>query len=105
MAQGNGGMINGKLISLGPIIPTDFPSLFRWSDDLDAARLNETYRPPGWKTQEELWFNLNKDPSLIFSPSRKMGMQPIAGYVQIVNIDPVHRSAMLGIRIGEEADR
>jgi len=98
-------MIGGALVTLGPIVPADFSALFRWADDIEAARLNESYRPAVWKNQEELWFNVGKDPSRVFFAIRKVGSQPIVGYVQIINIDAVHRSAMLGIRIGDEADR
>ena len=98
-------MINGTLVSVGPIVPADFPNLFRWADDVDAARLNEPYRPPLWKSQEEFWFNLAKDHSRIFFAIRKIGTQPIIGYAQVTQIDPVHRSCMLGLRIGDEAER
>lgn len=98
-------MICGSLVSLGPIIPNDFPSLFRWADDFDAARLNETYRPAVWKSQEEFWFNIGRDASKIFFAVRKLGNPAIIGYVQISNIDAVNRSAIIGLRIGEEADR
>lgn len=98
-------MLAGKLISLGPIVPADFPNLFRWADDLEAARLNEPYRPAVWKNQEELWFNVGKDQSRVFFGIRKLGAQPLIGYAQIHGIDAVHRSAMLGLRIGDAAER
>jgi RimJ/RimL family protein N-acetyltransferase len=100
-------MISGKLVTLGPILPPDFQHLFRWSDDIEAARLNEAYRPAVWKNQEELWFNQGKDPTRVTFAIRKIGpgALPIIGYVQIVNIDAVHRSALIGLRIGEESER
>ncbi|MGC1548906.1 MAG: GNAT family protein [Rhodanobacter sp.] len=98
-------MIVGKRVTLGPIIPADFLSLFRWADDLDAARLNETYRPSVWKNEEEFWFNVGRDTSKVFFAIRKLGSAAIIGYVQISNIDAVHRSAIVGLRIGEVADR
>lgn len=98
-------MISGTLVALGPFLPPDFPSLFRWADDIEAARQNEPYRPAVWRSQEEFWFNAGKDPSRVQFAIRKIGAAPIIGYVQIFNIDPVHRSAMIGLRIGEPADR
>jgi len=98
-------MLTGRLITLGPVVPADFPNLFRWADDLEAARLNEPYRPAVWKHQEELWFNVGKDQSRVFFAIRKLGTQPLIGYAQIHGIDPVHRSAMLGLRIGDAAER
>jgi len=98
-------MLQGEKVILGPIVPTDFPALFRWGDDLDAARLNEPYRPPTWRNQEDLWFNVGRDPSRVFFAIRKIGVESIIGYVQVTNIDSVHRSATLGMRIGESGDR
>ena len=98
-------MIQGQLVELGPILPSDFNSLFRWSDDLAAARLNEAYRPAVWKSQEEFWFNSGRDASRVTFAIRKLRQQPIIGYVQISAIDAVHRSAMVGLRIGDEIDR
>ena len=98
-------MLQGEKIILGPIVPADFSALFRWGDDLDAARLNEPYRPPTWRNQEELWFNVGRDSSRVFFAIRKIGAEPIVGYVQITNIDAVHRSATLGMRIGEPVER
>jgi RimJ/RimL family protein N-acetyltransferase len=94
-------MIFGTKVSLGPILPTDFPALFRWADDADAARVNEPYRPAMWKNQEDLWFNRGPDPSRVFFAIRKLSEAPIIGYVQILNIEAVHRSALIGIRIGD----
>jgi RimJ/RimL family protein N-acetyltransferase len=98
-------MIIGKLVTLGPIIPADFPALFRWSDDLGAARVNEAYRPSVWRNEEEFWFNVGRDNSKVFFAIRVLGSPAITGYVQIFNIDAVHRSAQVGVRIGDGADR
>ncbi|HMA51088.1 MAG TPA: GNAT family protein [Magnetospirillaceae bacterium] len=98
-------MLRGQKIVLGPITPNDFQALFRWGDDVEAARLNETYRPAVWKNQEELWYNVGRDPSRVFFSIRKAEANAIVGYVQITGIDAVHRSATLGLRIGEAADR
>lgn len=98
-------MLQGEKVILGPIVPNDFSSLFRWGDDLDAARLNEPYRPPTWRNQEELWFSVGRDSSRVFFAVRKIGVEQIIGYVQITNIDAVCHSAMLGMRIGEAAER
>ena len=98
-------MIFGTSVSLGPVLPADFPSLFRWADDLDAARLNEAYRPAVVRIQEEYWLNTGNDTSKVLFAIRKLNTPPIIGYVQIKNIDPIHRSAVLGIRIGDEVNR
>lgn len=98
-------MLRGEKIVLGPITPPDFQTLFRWGDDIEAARLNEPYRPAVWKNQEDLWFNVGRDPSRVFFSIRKAESNAIVGYVQITAIDAVHRSATVGLRIGEAVDR
>jgi ribosomal-protein-alanine N-acetyltransferase len=98
-------MIIGKRVTLGPIIPADLPALFCWSDDLDAARLNAPYRPSVWKNEEEFWSNVGRDSSKVFFAIRAQGNPAIIGYVQIFDIDAVHRSALVGLRIGEVGDR
>jgi RimJ/RimL family protein N-acetyltransferase len=98
-------MIFGDTVALGPILPVDIPALFRWADDADAARLNEPYRPLNWHRQESFWMNAEGDPSRIFFAIRQRHDPAIIGYVQIRDIQPIHRSATLGVRIGEPADR
>lgn len=98
-------MLNGKLISLGPVIPADFPALFRWGNDAETARVNEVYRPSDWNSHQEWWSNIGKDASKVVFAIRKQGSKDIIGYVQIVNISGIHQSAHIGVRIGEAADR
>jgi len=98
-------MLIGKLISLGPVIPADFPALFRWGNDVDSARVNEVYRPSDWNSHQEWWSNIGKDPSKVVFAIRKQGSNNIIGYVQIMNISGIHQSAHLTVRIGEASDR
>jgi RimJ/RimL family protein N-acetyltransferase len=98
-------MLIGKLISLGPVIPADFPTLFRWGNDVDSARVNEVYRPSDWNSHQEWWSNIGKDPSRVVFAIRKQGSNNIIGYAQIMNISGIHQSAHLGVRIGEASDR
>jgi RimJ/RimL family protein N-acetyltransferase len=98
-------MLIGQLISLGPVIPADFPALFRWGNDVDSARLNEVYRPSDWNSHQEWWSNIGKDPSKVVFAIRKQGSNNILGFVQVLNINGLHQSAHLGVRIGEPADR
>ncbi|WP_288989831.1 GNAT family N-acetyltransferase [uncultured Sphingopyxis sp.] len=97
-------MIFGKRVVLGPIMPPDLTSLFQWTDSAEDAAINGTYRPPSWNEQEEFWL-LQQDPSRIFFAIRIKPRSEIAGYIQIREIEPVHRSAKIGIWIGEAAER
>lgn len=98
-------MLLGKRISLGPIIPLDFPSLFTWANDLDALRFDAAYRPMDFVTHSQWCENLGRDQSMVVFAIRKLDDPAIIGYVRINNISAVHRAADFGIRIGAEADR
>lgn len=98
-------MIFGNTVALGPILPVDIPRLFQWGDDIADARLNEPYRPANWHRHEAFWLNAEGDPSRIFFAIRSRPDVEIIGFVQIQNIQPIHRSAMIGLRIGDVAER
>jgi len=98
-------MIEGTLVSIGAVVPEDFPTLFRWANDVEAARLNGAFRPVDWVSHAGWWESIGKDPGKVVFAVRKRGLGPIIGWVQILNINPVARCAEVGIRIGNEADR
>ena len=98
-------MIFASKIALGPILPVDVPSLFQWADDSEEARLNETYQPLNWHRQEAFWMNAEGDPTRHFFAIRCREAPDIVGYVQITRIEPIHRSATIGIRIGDREAR
>lgn len=98
-------MLKGVSTTLGPLQPGDFESLFRWANDSDAALLNDTYRPAHWPAQQEWWQSFFRNPSQVIFAIRTSDSPGIIGYVEIGQIDPVHRAAKLGIRIGEAVNR
>jgi RimJ/RimL family protein N-acetyltransferase len=98
-------MLTGRRISLGPIMPSDFAQLFCWANDVASARLDFTYRPVDMKSHMQWCESLGQDPSRVAFAIRQTGAQGIIGYVQISAINGVHRSADVGIRIGEEQHR
>jgi [ribosomal protein S5]-alanine N-acetyltransferase len=98
-------MIIGRAIALGPILPVDIPRLFQWTDDIEDARLNEPYRPANWHRHEAFWLNADGDASRVFFAIRSRQDAGIIGFVQIQNIQPIHRSAAIGLRVGEVAER
>lgn len=98
-------MLSGKLVSLGPLVPNDFAEMFRWSNDVDTSRLNGPYRPVDWVTHKAWCENVGRDPGRVVFAIRRHNHPAIVGYVEIVNINMVHRSAQIGIRIGDEANR
>jgi RimJ/RimL family protein N-acetyltransferase len=98
-------VIFGTRVALGPILPLDLPELFRWADDVDLARHSEPYYPKNWQQQEAFWTNAAADKSRVFFAIRAKPSAAIIGYVQICGIDPVHRSADIGICIGDASHR
>jgi diamine N-acetyltransferase len=98
-------MLLGRRISLGPVIPADFPSMFCWSNDVDAARFDLAYRPVDFVQHTQWCETIGKDPSMVVFAIRKLDDPTIVGFVRIFNINGVHRSAEFGIRIGAEQHR
>lgn len=86
-------------------MPADFAPLFCWANDVAAARLDLAYRPVDMKTHLQWCENLGQDPTRVIFAIRQTGGPAIIGYVQISAINSVHRSAEIGIRIGEECNR
>jgi len=98
-------MLFGTHVTIGPIFPDDFGSLFCWANDVAAARLDFAYRPIDLVSHRQWCETLGKDPTRIMFAIRKTKEPAIIGYVQIMNINTVHGSAELGIRIGDERIR
>jgi RimJ/RimL family protein N-acetyltransferase len=98
-------MLTGSRISIGPFVPDDFGPLFCWINDVAAARLDFAYRPVDMMAHQQWWDSLGKDAAKVVFAMRKKAEPPIIGYVQITGINSVHRSAELGIRIGDEKHR
>jgi ribosomal-protein-alanine N-acetyltransferase len=99
-------MLLGSRISLGPFVPEDSAAVFCWMNDVASARLDFAYRPVDMMAHQQWWSGLGKDPTKVLFALRKTSDPGIIiGFVQIANINAVHRSAELGIRIGDEKNR
>lgn len=98
-------MLMTSRITIGPLVPEDFAPVFCWLNDVAAARLDLAYRPVDMMTHQQWWQSLGKDSTKVVFAIRKTTDPTIIGYVQITGINSVHRSAEIGIRIGEEGNR
>jgi RimJ/RimL family protein N-acetyltransferase len=98
-------MLVGKSITLGPLVPEDFGPMFCWANDAAAARLDFAYRPVDMMAHRQWWDSIAKDTSKVVFAIRKIDAPMIIGYVQVTGINPTHRSAEIGIRIGAEPNR
>jgi UDP-4-amino-4,6-dideoxy-N-acetyl-beta-L-altrosamine N-acetyltransferase len=90
-------------VSLSSIRPEDSRTLFRWINDPETVRFNAAYRPVHWAGHEEWCRSLGASPDKQVFAIRLEDR--LIGVVQFIDIDPIHRSAELTIRIGEDGDR
>lgn len=98
-------MLKGSKVVLGPLEQADATAMFRWLNDVDAAALDLAYRPTDWVTFRTWTESLPKETSRVVFAVRKTDAHPIIGFAGLSNINSVHRSAELAVRIGDEANR
>jgi len=98
-------MIFGNTTALGPIMPTDLGQLIMWSDDPAIARVNEPYVPKNCAREADFWLNATGDPTRVFFAIRQTHAPEIIGHVQITEIHAIHRSAVMGILVGDRKNR
>jgi RimJ/RimL family protein N-acetyltransferase len=98
-------MFRGNKVSIGPMLPNDGPAMFRWFNDAEAASLDLAFRPTDWIGFKNWAEALAKDSTKVLFAIRRLDQVPIVGFVGITNIHSIHRSAELGVRIGEAKDR
>lgn len=96
---------SGSTVAIGPLGPADCEPLFRWFNDAETARLDLAYRPIDWATHRAWFDSLGRDASKVLFAIRRIGDARLVGSVTLAQIQPVHRSAEIGVRIGEERDR
>lgn len=99
------GMIMDQAVALSPILPMDLPQLLLWSDDPAIARYNEPYIPKNADRERDFWLNSSGDTRRVFFAIRARPDPAIIGHVQIMDIQPIHRSASLGVLIGRPENR
>lgn len=96
-------MLKTPRITLTGLRLEDSDILYSWIDDAETVRFNAPYRPVD-RAGHDAWFSsIGKDPNRIAFAIR--AKEQIIGVVQLIDIHPIHRSAELVIRIGEDANR
>ncbi|WP_207000509.1 GNAT family N-acetyltransferase [Trinickia mobilis] len=98
-------MLRGTKVVLTEIRPDDKDALFRWINDSETVRLNAPYRPVDWTSHIAWCDGLGSSTSRVIFAVREQETSEIIGTVQLIDIHPVHRSAELVIRIGDESNR
>jgi RimJ/RimL family protein N-acetyltransferase len=97
-------MFLGPRTTLGAFVPDDYGAMYCWANDVVAARLDRAFRPTNFRDVIASCETGN-DASRVMFAIRQRTDPKIIGYINIHNISAVHRSADLGIRIGEERHR
>jgi RimJ/RimL family protein N-acetyltransferase len=92
-------------VCLGPVLPNDLGAIFTWMNDTAAARLDFAWRPLDYNAFKSWIEKLSSDTTQVLFAVRRIANPEIVGFVLLKNIQLVHRSAELGIRIGTETDR
>ena len=98
-------MLIGANVNIGPFVPDDYAAMYCWANDVAAARFDSTFRPVNFSDVVRQCEGAGHDASRVMFAIRKLGETKIIGYLHIQNINAVHRSADIGIRIGEENNR
>jgi [ribosomal protein S5]-alanine N-acetyltransferase len=98
-------MLIGAKVTLGPFVPEDYGAMYCWANDIVAARFDGAFRPVNLIDVVRQFENAGKDSSRVMFAIRRRNETAIIGYLFIQNISAVHRSADIGIRIGEEKNR
>jgi len=98
-------MLIGEKICLGPMLQTDGPLLFGWLNSVELAHFNGPYRPTDQAKFDQWFGGIANDASRVVFALRRREDLRLIGYVQLINIQPVARSAELGVLIGAPADR
>ena len=97
-------MLLGSRTTLGAFVPDDYVAMYCWANDIVAARLDRAFRPANLRDVIASCETGN-DASRVMFAIRQRTDTKIIGYINIHNISAVHRSADLGIRIGDEKHR
>lgn len=97
--------LKDDVVSIGPVLPGDLGAIFTWMNDAGAARLDFAWRPVDFNAFKSFIDKLSGDTTQVLFAIRRIVNPEIVGFVLLKNIQLVHRSAELGIRIGAEADR
>jgi len=96
-------MVRLMTVTLTSIRAEDSEILFRWINDPETVRYNAAYKPVHWANHEEWVRSLGKTSNKVIFAVR--ADERLVGVVQLIDIDQVHRSAELTIRIGEAEKR
>ncbi len=95
--------LKGKKVYLGPVSESHLPILLRWMNDLDVTKYLTTAALNLNEEAEKKWRKkIKEDPSHHHYGIFLADSDKFIGGVSYKDTDPVHRTATLGIVIGEK---
>jgi len=98
-------MLRSKDVVLAPLRPEDSDSFFRWINEREEVLHSSAYRPV-CRVQHDAWFQaVQTRGDIVVFAIRLIESDRLIGSCQLLDIHPVHRSAELRIRIGEQGLR
>ncbi len=98
-------MLRGRSVSLAPLRTTDLPRLFEWINDREQVLFNAPYKPVH-ETDHLAWFDSVRHRSdVVIFGIRLADSDSLIGSCQLTEVDQLHRSASLQVRIGEVDER
>jgi RimJ/RimL family protein N-acetyltransferase len=96
---------NGGGVAISPALPDDIGNLFLWVNDAQAAREDMPYRPVDCLVFQDWLEQQSKQSAQVLFMIRTLQPARAVGFLLFKGLNPVFRSAELGIRIGNESDR
>ena len=101
----SGVSLRDELVSIGPVAPDDIGNLFLWLNDAQAAQTDMAFRPVDCLNFND-WLNQNiRQAAQVLFTIRLLQPARAVGFLLFKNFNPSFRSAEVGLRIGQEADR
>lgn len=97
--------IGSARVRLTAVLETDLPQLYEWISDAELVHYNSPFRPVHERDHQQ-WFERTRvDPHRVLFAIRPLRGKRLIGVLQLFDIDAVHHSAELSIRIGAGRDR
>lgn len=98
-------MLTGDKVMLGPLVQTDAQALFGWMNDRVIAESNGAWRPTDGMDFTTWFQNVGKDQGKVIFAIRKLGEARPVGYLSILHIHHIFRTAEMGVTIGPAEER
>jgi RimJ/RimL family protein N-acetyltransferase len=97
--------LHSERVVIGPVLPEDTGVIFLWLNDLESTILDMTYRPVDWMSYNNWLGEFSRNPAQTLFVVRRTAHAAAVGFVLLTKINPIHRSADIGLRIGAPQDR